>query len=659
MKLSLALAAWLPLVALAQAPTLTALAPARNAASGPRTGPLALTFSGPVRGAANVRVQGTASQGRRTGTASGDGAATLRFQPTRAFMAGEQVQVTLPATVRGTGAGTPAVASQVYTFRAAAGPATGTFASAGSLNLFGLPNSAWRGPVLADFTNDGKLDMLLGAAPNAGCNIFLGDGQGSFDPSPTAANFGPEPASLEVADFDEDGNLDVVAVASSGSLAVGLGNGRGQLAPGYAENFNGGLPMSIQAGDVNGDGHLDLLFALYLMQFTPVPTVGTTLEVRLGDGLGGFATGPATALPVSDNILLNLADLNNDGKLDVLVNDLQRTQPQGLKAYLGTGPGGFATPGTAVAPTGGVAVLTDLNGDQNLDLLLGNSLRLGTGTGSFGPGTALPAPAGLSSYGPTAAADLDGDGDLDLVGLGGTAATPSPNYVVVWPNNGPGTFAAPASFLQNCRQLALGDLNNDGTMDIVGANANDSEINTRLNTALATAPTLTSFAPAAVPAGAVVTLTGTNFGGATAVLVGGVSVGGFTVVNGTTITFVLPAGVAGGLVAVLTPSGQATSATALRTVLATRSGAAAWPVAVYPNPAHGAATVQVPALVGAAHIELDLCNALGQVVRRFPTTALPAAGLRLSLDVSGLPASRYTVRLAAGGATSCQPLAVE
>ena len=72
-------------------------------------------------------------------------------------------------------------------------------------------------------------------------------------------------------------------------------------------------------------------------------------------------------------------------------------------------------------------------------------------------------------------------------------------------------------------------------------------------------------------------------------------------------------------------------------MLATRSGAAAWPVAVYPNPAHGAATVQVPALVGAAHIELDLCNALGQVVRRFPTTALPAAGLRLSLDVSGLP----------------------
>jgi len=73
------------------------------------------------------------------------------------------------------------------------------------------------------------------------------------------------------------------------------------------------------------------------------------------------------------------------------------------------------------------------------------------------------------------------------------------------------------------------------------------------------APTITSFTPTNGQSGATVTITGTDFTGATAVTLNGVAITGFTVVNGTTITFTVPAGATSGAIAVTTASGTATS----------------------------------------------------------------------------------------------------
>ena len=76
---------------------------------------------------------------------------------------------------------------------------------------------------------------------------------------------------------------------------------------------------------------------------------------------------------------------------------------------------------------------------------------------------------------------------------------------------------------------------------------------------LTPAPIITSFTPTSDLAGATVTVTGTNFTGATAVTLNGVAVTGYTVVNATTITFTVPAGATSGPIAVTTPTGTATS----------------------------------------------------------------------------------------------------
>ena len=73
------------------------------------------------------------------------------------------------------------------------------------------------------------------------------------------------------------------------------------------------------------------------------------------------------------------------------------------------------------------------------------------------------------------------------------------------------------------------------------------------------APTLTSFTPAVGPVGQVVTLSGTYFTGANAVLFNGVAAASYTVVNDATLTATVPIGAITGPISVTTPSGTAMS----------------------------------------------------------------------------------------------------
>ncbi len=72
------------------------------------------------------------------------------------------------------------------------------------------------------------------------------------------------------------------------------------------------------------------------------------------------------------------------------------------------------------------------------------------------------------------------------------------------------------------------------------------------------APTITSFTPPNGPVGTQVTITGTNFTGATSVMFGG-KTAVFTVVDSQTITATVPKGARSGPISVTTPGGKAGS----------------------------------------------------------------------------------------------------
>jgi hypothetical protein len=78
------------------------------------------------------------------------------------------------------------------------------------------------------------------------------------------------------------------------------------------------------------------------------------------------------------------------------------------------------------------------------------------------------------------------------------------------------------------------------------------------------APTITSFSPTSGKIGTAVTITGTNFTGASKVTFGGGVTASFTVVGGTQVTTTVPTGAKNGPISVTTPAGTATSSQTFR-----------------------------------------------------------------------------------------------
>ena len=76
---------------------------------------------------------------------------------------------------------------------------------------------------------------------------------------------------------------------------------------------------------------------------------------------------------------------------------------------------------------------------------------------------------------------------------------------------------------------------------------------------------------------------------------------------------------------------------------------------IFPNPAHGRATIQLPAVPGAATATLTILDALGRTLR----TQTAATNTKADLDLTGLAPGLYAVRVAAGGNTATQKLVVE
>ena len=96
-----------------------------------------------------------------------------------------------------------------------------------------------------------------------------------------------------------------------------------------------------------------------------------------------------------------------------------------------------------------------------------------------------------------------------------------------------------------------------------------------------------------------------------------------------------------------------------RSVLAARAGLGAGQLSVFPNPAHRAVGLVLPAVPGAAQARLVLLNALGQTVRAQAVPLAPAGDTRAQFDLAGVAPGLYTLRVTADGQAASQRLVVE
>jgi len=421
------------------------------------------------------------------------------------------------------------------------GNGNGTFSPGPStLTVMGYVGSF----VAADLTGDGMIDLVMagqiteGPVVQCGVGVSLGNGDGTFQTGAFyAAGTDTEVSYLAVGDFNRDGIPDVAATGASG-VWLFTGNGDGTLNPGVLAVSLPAAAGRIASADFNGDGNLDLVvtlpaggpdgtgggFVVLLgngngtfqapQAFSQPkdagpPAVGsltkggypsiavnnsntTDIYLYFGNGAGGFsgpkrtdlpgyniAIGAANGVPyvVSNGVYIapsngkgafgkpvyypieagGGADLRGDGLTDIVTNSYDA-----VSVLLSEGKGKYEDgEWTAVTGGAGCGAAADYNGYGRPDLAVNNaqgiSILLGTGEAAtpFNLGT----PVALANAGCLVTGDLNGDGIPDLL-------VPTGTSVVAYLGNGDGTFTLKSTTATPTGgYVVLADFNNDGTLD--------------------------------------------------------------------------------------------------------------------------------------------------------------------------------------------------
>ncbi|HSE39820.1 MAG TPA: CRTAC1 family protein [Acidobacteriota bacterium] len=406
------------------------------------------------------------------------------------------------------------------------------FHDAGVDGTYFMPESLGSGAAFFDYNNDGKLDIfLINAGPHNKTKtdftdrLFKQQVDGKFVDVTQSAGLTDSGYGLGVAagDIDNDGNLDLY-VTNYGNDVLFRNNGNGTFTniTNQARITNSGWSASVIFLDYDRDGYLDIYIAKYL-DYNPAVRCTDKAgrpEYCGPQGFQGLAdvlyhnnrdatfTDVSSASGISTSLLKSLgvvsADFNNDNYPDIYVandgepNNLWINQKDGtfqdLGVQLGTALNALGQPEASMGVTAG-----DIDADLDLDFfmthlrdekntLYRNLGKVGFQDDSWSTGLAGPS-IPLTGFG-TGMFDFDNDGDLDIAVVNGRIARGSllvkqksgywddyaePN--LLFENDGTGKFTNISgkartfcSTVENSRGLALGDVDNDGDVDLLVTN---------------------------------------------------------------------------------------------------------------------------------------------------------------------------------------------
>lgn len=287
-------------------------------------------------------------------------------------------------------------------------------------------------------------------------------------------------APVQTADLNNDGYDDLIEVWNpfSGAFTIQLSNGDGtfQDPVNYTVPSSSAVVVWAVTGDFEHNGRIDVA----VLSGTPTNYGGAnSLAIFLNDGTGKLTQSGTYALNSSpsgySHAILVAGDINHDGRVDLTVVYTGATGT--AVPYISQGNGKF-TKGSA--RSAGDSPITAAWGDFNKDgygdiavtTPTGFNILFGSSTGAFTGSkfTSFQTPfAALRSGLEIAPGDFDQDGNLDL-------AVSASNGVDIYWGGGDGTFPTVSSFASDDYTLIATDINADGRLDLVTSSFNRTSI---------------------------------------------------------------------------------------------------------------------------------------------------------------------------------------
>jgi hypothetical protein len=326
----------------------------------------------------------------------------------------------------------------------------------------------------ADIDGDGDLDVLSASRYDNKIAWYANvDGEGTFGGQQIVSYSSSRPMRVHSADFDNDGDVDILASSWNDNDFVWLENTAGDGSSWTEHMINGyaaGI-IGIYAADFNGDGWIDVVSANR-----------SASSIVWHPNLGGGNMGPGIILNSSAGGAGGVygADIDNDGDIDILSASMYDNEIAWYINLDGTGTFSGEQIISSLADGANCVKAADINGDGTLDVVSTSRdddkiawYSNIDGVGNFGPEQIVSTSTDHAIY--VEAADFDLDGDLDLV-----SASHWDDEISIFENiDGAGTFGA-QQILSNSAMEAtsvfVADVDADGLPDVLCSSMADAKI---------------------------------------------------------------------------------------------------------------------------------------------------------------------------------------
>ncbi|HRG57764.1 MAG TPA: FG-GAP-like repeat-containing protein, partial [Bacteroidia bacterium] len=436
-------------------PIITSVSPLQNDIDINRNSNIDITFNTPMAAISSYTLGVPIYVwGDKTGLISGvwtlPSSNVMRFNPDVNLKPGEIISITVTNGVNGI-SGCNLTSPYVFSFTVKGAVAPYNFVEQYTYND-GNPSS--NKPVVADFNGDNILDVAYMSLNFSiyKLNIKLGQGLGALGTT-SSINTNGEPAYLNAADFDNDGDLDLYTLGNL-DILIYANDGNGNFTEFSTGIFTDFVTPTV--ADFDGDGLLDILANEFNSGISVIYI-----------NLGGFNfTSYSSVSTYFFGVTHFHADFDNDGD-----EDFGLVMPLNDQVRIYSNNGGSLTleqnySFTNLAST--PVVVNDLNGDNRPDIYF---RRTNTGDVTLinNGGFSFTSNISLNSFNltPAGGADFDGDGDIDIPGAN------SAFNVVKGLNNGSGTYTysnqATSLVTSNA---AYGDMDGDFDIDMVTVGSN-------------------------------------------------------------------------------------------------------------------------------------------------------------------------------------------